>query len=905
MADIAPKLIQLSADKLRALHERLHKSEATPEVLEVHHLAVNEMLRRGLEAPENDVWDEFEILVDTMKNANLEALAGSLPADMIADVIKSTGSAVADVQLFLTTTGYEMRLEPFEELNKMIRREDGKYTVYDEEGKRKFGSYKTKAEAEKRLAQMHEFKKSDSYIPPMAVRTAARRALDWISEGKAGDGFTGIGRSRAGQLASGEGVSLATLKRMKSFLARHEVDKEAIGFSQGEKGFPSAGRVAWDAWGGDAGFTWAETMIARAEKEVAKHNQGQHDQKTHGSWADGIAQDILDGKHPKVEKENVSAFLMKAAKRDDHPDLTELSVEGTLLFGDEGKGIARKDMPQIPGKERGRFLAEIEESDGITATAEEIDPTTLKPVQKEISAARSGAIFEKFREEGGIPRKERILISSDGFVIDGHHTWGASVAFAFDNPGTTLPVYRLSVTADEAMAISLEWSKANGFEGQAIDAPAKKSLAWSPIAKHEDHDQSTHGSWSNSGSPKLTIMGRNDGENEFFNENTRVVRYQPKGKQPTDYVLFLQGGKGSEIFALKKPTDGTTIDGWGQKIAKLIVGKIEVLPPGAGSVARTSAKNDNFATIYEAIVKPAHQRRGLASAMLQFHRDMFPEQNLQHSDVLSGDGKAWSDVAKHGEHDQKKHGAWAMNVTGDVPPLDPDVMARPQWSAEAVAEAKRLRERALAVEPKVTELMKVIQENAGGEFVQLEQRVKSTDSLARKIDGDAVTEFDGDRTRAADAVSDAVRYTLKVGDENYAQSLDSTVKALEAAGFTLRVKNFWQSGDPYDGVNIKARKDGVEVEIQLHTPSSFAHKEGEGGTHPIYKKYQVELNDSAREKMWNQMIDIARGVVRPANYGAIIATGTLVLQQFQTAQEAGLIKSTLVDKLTLKREVVK
>ena len=59
MADIAPKLIELSADKLRALHERLHKSEATPEVLEVHHLAVNEMLRRGLEAPVDDAWDEF------------------------------------------------------------------------------------------------------------------------------------------------------------------------------------------------------------------------------------------------------------------------------------------------------------------------------------------------------------------------------------------------------------------------------------------------------------------------------------------------------------------------------------------------------------------------------------------------------------------------------------------------------------------------------------------------------------------------------------------------------------------------------------------------------------------------------------------------------------------------------
>jgi hypothetical protein len=452
MADIAPKLVELSADKLRALHERLHKSEASPEVLEVHHLAVNEMLRRGLEAPDNDVWDKFEILVDTMKNANLEALTGSLPADMIADVIKSTGSSVANVQLFLTTTGYEMRLE----------------------------------EVIKKAPTVKNVEKAETFVPPMAVRTAARRALDWISEGKAGDGFTGIGRSRAGQLASGEGISLATLKRMKSFLARHAVDKKAIGFSQGEKGFPSAGRVAWDAWGGDAGFRWAETMIARAEKEVAKHNQGQHDQKTHGSWADGIAQAILDGGHPTVEKENVSAFLMAAAKRDDHPDLTELSVDGTLLYGDEGMGIARKDMPQIPGKERGRFLAEIEKSDGITSTAEEVDPTTLKPVQKEISASRSGAIYNKFREEGGIPADERILVSSDGFVIDGHHTWGASVAFAFDNPGTKIPIYRLSVTAQEALDISLEWSTANGFEGQAIDAPAKKSLAWQKLSKNQE-----------------------------------------------------------------------------------------------------------------------------------------------------------------------------------------------------------------------------------------------------------------------------------------------------------------------------------------------------------------------------------------------------------------------------------
>ena len=107
-------------------------------------------------------------------------------------------------------------------------------------------------------------------------------------------------------------------------------------------------------------------------------------------------------------------------------------------------------------------------------------------------------------------------------------------------------------------------------------------------------------------------------------------------------------------------------------------------------------------------------------------------------------------------------------------------------------------------------------------------------------------------------------------------------------------------------MNIKAEKDGVRVEIQLHTQSSFEHKHGSKavqGTHPIYEEYRVELNDSVRQQKWDKMIEIAKGVTRPANYGAILATGTLVLQQFQTAQEAGLIKSTMVDKLNPLRGV--
>jgi predicted ABC-type ATPase len=498
MADIAPKLIHLSGEKLLALHERIHKSEASPASIEVHHTILNEMARRKMERPQDD-WDTYEILVDSIQDVELDSLRETLPPDMVSKMLEKTGSPVANLQTYLTIHGYEMRVEPvvLEPVEKMIRRENGKWVVYNEAGTRRFGSYDSESEAQERVKQIEAFSKAD-YTPPKGVREAARRAVDWINEGKAGGGFTSVGRRRASQLASGESVSIETLKRMKSFFSRHEVDKEALGFTQGEKGFPSPGRVAWDAWGGDAGFSWAKEKVAQFENQMEKHNQGQHDQKTHGKWADGIVQDIFDGKHPEVEPENVSALFMKMADRTDHPDITEIKIEGTLLFGDEGMGIARKDMPQIDKDLRPQFLEDLEK-DGITSEKEKVDPKTLKPVQKEVSGSRAGAIYNKYREEGKIPKQDRILISKDGFVIDGHHTWAASVAFSFDNPSAKIPVYRLSVNAQEALDASLAWTESKGIEGQSIDA-AKKSLFFEfepgEMLKHQDHDQSSHGNWA-------------------------------------------------------------------------------------------------------------------------------------------------------------------------------------------------------------------------------------------------------------------------------------------------------------------------------------------------------------------------------------------------------------------------
>jgi len=95
-----------------------------------------------------------------------------------------------------------------------------------------------------------------TYSPTDGMASAARRALKWKEEGKRGG--TRVGLARANQLANKEPLSSDTVLRMYSFFSRHEVDKKAEGFSSGENGFPSPGRVAWDLWGGDAGASWSK-----------------------------------------------------------------------------------------------------------------------------------------------------------------------------------------------------------------------------------------------------------------------------------------------------------------------------------------------------------------------------------------------------------------------------------------------------------------------------------------------------------------------------------------------------------------------------------------------------------------------------------------------------------------------
>jgi HK97 family phage major capsid protein len=119
--------------------------------------------------------------------------------------------------------------------------------------------------------------------PTEGMREEAQRYRDWKAEGRRGG--TAVAARRAGQILSGEPLSEETVITMAAWFARHEVDKQGEGFSPGEDGYPSPGRVAWAAWGGDPGQRWANERadsikadrgIARMEDQGARPYPNEH-----------------------------------------------------------------------------------------------------------------------------------------------------------------------------------------------------------------------------------------------------------------------------------------------------------------------------------------------------------------------------------------------------------------------------------------------------------------------------------------------------------------------------------------------------------------------------------------------------------------------------------------------------
>lgn len=135
-----------------------------------------------------------------------------------------------------------------------------------------------------------------------------------------------------------------------------------------------------------------------------------------------------------------------------------IDPEWTAFADDTGtKKIPRAEMPQIKAEHRGAMVQFMRGRD-ITHEQDTVPAVDLKPTQAEFSPAK---VKNAMEFDGG---NRSILVSSDGYVLDGHHQW-----LAAREKGESVDVIRLNAPIDTLIPLAREFPSSTVADG-AMDA---------------------------------------------------------------------------------------------------------------------------------------------------------------------------------------------------------------------------------------------------------------------------------------------------------------------------------------------------------------------------------------------------------------------------------------------------
>lgn len=187
----------------------------------------------------------------------------------------------------------------------------------------------------------------------------------------------------------------------------------------------------------------------------------------------------VEGKDAEKTGKAMEAGIQKAA------DICQ--VKPPVCHGN--LGIPRSEMPQLPDSVIPKFLKQYQDK-GIKVTKQTMKVGQLKATQREINAEKAQGMLNAYKEGSYDPSKKPIIVSKDGYVLDGHHRWASML---LGDPSNTMRTYQVDVDIRTLL------KDANGFEGVSqadFSAPSDMREA-SNKGDDEDHADVAEGQGRN------------------------------------------------------------------------------------------------------------------------------------------------------------------------------------------------------------------------------------------------------------------------------------------------------------------------------------------------------------------------------------------------------------------------
>ena len=316
-----------------------------------------------------------------------------------------------------------------------------------------------------------------SYKPTQGMVEEAERGLEWRRE--FGRGGTEVGVARARDISNGKNLSEDTVKRMASYFARHEVDKQAEGFNRGEKGYPSAGRIAWALWGGDAGKTWSQGIV-----EILKNDDKERSIDETLVKDIEMSEDVIeirsDDEVESLEVEVVEAEVVEAVEAEDNID-DALAVEVSEQSAETEENAERFSSKEIYHRATDMQSGAIDEKTRRVRIAVSSEQPVDRSFGEEILDHSEDSIDLSFLKSGRAPLlldhdpKQQIGIVEDVTLDGSARVLRATVRFGKN--GLAREVFD-DVTDGIRSNISVGYA-VNKMEREGADSYRVKS--WSPM----------------------------------------------------------------------------------------------------------------------------------------------------------------------------------------------------------------------------------------------------------------------------------------------------------------------------------------------------------------------------------------------------------------------------------------
>lgn len=219
----------------------------------------------------------------------------------------------------------------------------------------------------------------------------------------------------------------------------------------------------------------------------------------------------------------------------------------STMFSAHDKSFDRDDLPQIPSGSMIDFADWLWDEYQVESDFGTVDPMKIMPIQYPMNWAKVDSLAD-----GGGYKEAPIIVSSDGFILDGHHRWAAAVKVSVETGANVhLSALRVFAGIDDLVTMANLYPRA---ESRGLYESARGFPSFGEFMLETNRDKFQRSRFSG------FKQGFNRKLEDWAKANRITFSHRPAKTTLSHYIDFRQGAKSFTVRISDHPQERCAIE---------------------------------------------------------------------------------------------------------------------------------------------------------------------------------------------------------------------------------------------------------------------------------------------------------------------------------------------------------